>query len=73
MIIVCKVDNNYRSILIETLLRYYIDINISNKQRETTLISRYLIDTNIEKLIIYNTTINTVNLNRESTLYLTFK
>ncbi len=35
--------------------------------------SRYLINTNIKELIIYNATINIVNLNRKSALYLTFK
>ncbi len=35
--------------------------------------SRYLTNINIKKLIIYNATINIVNLNKESILYLTFK
>ena len=73
LIIVYKVNNNYRSILIETLLRYYININISNKQKKTILISKYLINANIKKLIIYNTTINIVNFNKKSALYLAFK
>ncbi len=48
-------------------------MNISNKQEETTLMSRYLIDANMKELIIYNATINVVDLNERSALHLAFK
>ncbi len=35
--------------------------------------SRYLIDANVKELIIYNVTINVVDLNEKSALHLTFK
>lgn len=54
-------------------MRYYIDVNISNKQEETTLMSRILIDANMKELIIYNATINVVDLNERSALHLAFK
>jgi len=34
---------------------------------------RYLINANIKELIIYNATINIVDLNKKNALYLTFK
>ncbi len=69
----CELDNNYRSILIDKLLRKYIDINIPNKREKTALMSRYLTDNKIEDLLIYDATINTVDSNSSSALYLICK
>lgn len=71
--LVCKFRNNYRSILIDKLLNKLVNINIANKRESTALISRYLTDAEIEELIIYNATINAVDLNNRSALYLTCK
>jgi len=48
-------------------------VNISNKREETTLMSRYLTDADVKKLIIHDVTINAVDLNEGSALHLAFK
>ena len=69
----CGLDNNYRPILIDELLREHIDVNIPNKREKTALISRYLTGGKIEDLLIHGATINAVDSNNSSALYLVCK
>ncbi len=59
--------------MINELLRKHIDINISNKRKKTTLMSRYLIDNKIEDLLICDAIINIADFNNNNALHLTCK